>query len=85
MGGGDVADVHIVVHEYGASHWTDQNRAILNTQIVYGFRNELVQNSVAATRAIMGDLNVAPFALETVVKAWTPAMLNFPHSCSPFL
>jgi len=81
---GDVADIHIVIHEYGASDRADQDCPIPNAELIDRFSNELVEDSMTASGAVMGYFRVPAFALIPVVKSYRSAMRNFPHTLSPF-
>src|SRR5579884_3886457 len=64
----DVADIEIIVGEHGAADWADENGAVLDPEILEGFRDELVCDTVSATGTVVGLLLEVRLALVKIVE-----------------
>jgi hypothetical protein len=79
----NMADVQVIIGEDGTTHRVDQDGTVLNAEIYNGFRYELVQDAVAASRTVVSRLEVSSFALKNVEKSRRFAMRNLPHVSTP--
>lgn len=69
VGGLGVADIKVIVSEYGAADRADQDGFILYTQFVDGFGEIFVDDAVSASGAVVCDLGISAFSLKIVVKS----------------
>src|SRR5204863_6123804 len=72
----NIADVEIVVGKHRAADRTDENRAILQAELVDGARNQFVRYPVAATGTVVGLAPQLRFPLVQRIEALRLLMNN---------
>ncbi len=64
----DIAYVEIIVGKYRATHWTHEDRLVLQTEFLQGFGNQLVGDAVSAAGTVVGLVLEFGFAVVEVVE-----------------